>query len=88
MSYRTVFGKFMLTNERLSTCGCDDQTKQSFSPLSHTLESQTHPELDYLQVKWVSLISYGQSLQLLDDVLPIDGAISLTGMKENMLAIG
>jgi len=88
MPYRTVFGKFMLMNERLSTCGCDDQAKQSFSPLSSALESHTHPELDYLQVKWASLISYGQSLQLLEDVLPIEGAISLTGMKEKMLAIG
>jgi len=44
--------------------------------------------LDYLQVKWASLISYGQSLQLLEDVLPIEGGISLTGMKEKMLAIG
>ncbi len=88
MPYRTVFGKFMLTNERLSTCGCDDQTKQSFSPLSGALESHAHPELDYLQVKWASLIPYGQSLQLLEDVLPIEGAISLTGMKEKMLEIG
>jgi len=88
MPYRTVFGTFMLTSERLSTCGCGDQTKQSFSPLSCALESHTHPELDYLQVKWASLISYGQSLQLLEDVLPIEGGISLTGMKEKMLAIG
>jgi hypothetical protein len=88
MPYRTVFGKFTLTNERLLTCDCDDQVKKSFSPLSCALQSHTHPELDYLQVKWASLISYGQSLQLLEDVLPIEGAISLTGMKDKMLEIG
>jgi hypothetical protein len=86
--YRTMFGKFTLRNERLSTCDCDDQVKKLFSPLSGALKSRTHPELDYLEVKWASLISYGQSLQLLENVLPIEGAISLTGMKEKVLEIG
>ena len=86
MTYRTVYGKYTLTTDRLFTC-CEDGRK-SFSPLAAALKTHTHPELDYLQAKWSSLISYGQSLGILEDVLPIEGAISLSGMKTKVHEIG
>ncbi len=87
--YRTLFGKYALDSARFFACGrCEDLPKKSFSPLPNALSTHTHPELAYLQARWVSLISYGQSLRLLEDVLPIEGVISLTNMKDNVSQIG
>lgn len=80
--YRTVFGKYLVGNERFFACDrCEDQGKKSFSPLANALLTHTHPQLDYLQARSTSLIPFGQSLRLLEDVLPIEGAVSLTNMK-------
>ena len=89
MAYRTLFGKYSLESERFFACDqCGDQPKKSFSPLADALLTHTHPELAYLQARWASLISYGQSLRLLEDVLPIEGAISLANMKVKVPQIG
>ncbi len=89
VDYRTLYGKYPLANERFFTCGCcKEPGKKSFSPLTDALSTQTHPELAYLQARWASLIPYGQSLRLLEDVLPIEGAISLTNMKIKVPQIG
>ena len=85
----TLFGKYSLESERFFACDqCGDQPKKSFSPLADALSTHTHPELAYLQARWASLISYGQSLRLLEDVLPIEGAISLANMKVKVPQIG
>jgi hypothetical protein len=87
--YRTLFGKFSLPNERFFSClSCQDQGKKSFSPLSDLLTTHTHPELLYLQARWPALLPFGQSLRLLADVLPIEGAISLTNMKLKTVQVG
>jgi hypothetical protein len=87
--YRTLFGKFTLPNERFFSCvSCGDQGKKSFSPLSDLLTTHTHPELLYLQTRWAALLPFGQSLRLLEDVFPIEGAISLTNMKLKAVQVG
>ena len=87
--YRTLFGKFTLPNERFLFCvSCGVQGKKSFSPLSDLLITHTHPELIYMQTRWAALLPFGQSLRLLEDVLPIEGAISLTNMKLKTAHVG
>ena len=89
IEYRTLFGKFTLPNARFFSCDCDEcNAKKSFSVLSDILETHMHPELLYLQARWAALLPYGQSLRLLEDVLPLEGAISLTNMKIKAPQVG
>lgn len=71
ITFRSLFGKLELTSPRLYTCGCEPQTTSSFSPLAEKLPERTAPELLYLQTKWASLMSYGLTVNLLEEVLPI-----------------
>ena len=68
---RTVFGKLRIPNPRLYTCKCENNKMSSFSPLSRLLPERTSPEFLYLQTKWASLMSYGMTVDLLEEVLPL-----------------
>ena len=68
---RTIFGKLNLPNPRLYTCACRPQVSKSVTPLAHHLPERTTPELKYLQSKWASLASYGLTVKLLEEVLPL-----------------
>lgn len=70
--YRSLFGKLALHSHRLFHCDCQDQKAKSFSPLADLLPERTAPELLYLESKFAALMSYGQSAELLAEVLPID----------------
>lgn len=72
ITYRTAFGKFKLGSPRFYTCDCHPRPERSESPLARLLSERTSPELLYLQTKWASLMSYGMTTDLLQDVLPID----------------
>ena len=76
--FRTVFGELHLNSPRFKECSCSQNKKRSFSPLSDCLPERTSPELLYLQTKWASLISYGMTVDLLEEVLPIKTSISST----------
>ena len=69
--YRTLFGRLQITSPRLYTCACQPREKGSFSPLAEVLPERTAPELKYLQTKWASLMSYGLTVDLLEEVLPM-----------------
>jgi len=68
---RTIFGKLNLPNPRFYTCSCQSQLTKSIAPLAHQLPERTTPELKYLQNKWASLASYGITVNLLEEVLPL-----------------
>lgn len=69
--YFTLFGELQLTSPRFYACSCQEHDFKSFSPLIQTLKQRTTPELLYLQSKWASLMSYGMTADLINDVLPI-----------------
>lgn len=69
--FRSLFGKLKLNSPRLYTCSCQPQSQRSFSPLAECLSERTAPELLYLQTKWASLMSYGLTVDRLEEVLPI-----------------
>jgi hypothetical protein len=74
--YRTLFGKLRLRSPRLMTCLCQGgRSRQSSSPLADALRARVHPELLYLTTRWASIVSYGASRTLLEDVLPVGNAI-------------
>jgi hypothetical protein len=69
--FRTPFGKVTLDSPRLYPCRCESQILKSFSPLAELLSERTSPELVYLETKFAALVSYGLTIQLLEEVLPI-----------------
>jgi len=87
--YRTPFGKLRLRNPRLLICPCQvANSRQSFSPLADVLRARSHPELLYLTTRWASIISYGASRTLLEDVLPIGTAMSCSSIRNAVRQIG
>ena len=65
-----------MQSPRFYTCSCQSQSQRSFSPLAEHLPERTAPELLYLQTKWASLMSYGLTVELLEEVLPIDASVA------------
>jgi hypothetical protein len=57
----------------LYCCSCQPAPHRSFSPLAELLSERTAAELLYLEAKWASLMSYGLTVDLLADVLPLEG---------------
>ena len=86
--YRTLFGKLHLQSHRLLGCVCQEQQTRSFSPVANLLKERTSPELLYLESKFASLMSYGLSVKLLQEVLPIEGEINTTSVRKNLHSIG
>ena len=72
--FRTLFGALSLTSPRFHRCCCQPGESKTFSPLTALLTEHTSPELLYLETKWASLVSYGMTVDLLKDILPIDRA--------------
>jgi hypothetical protein len=72
LSVRTVFGQLTVRSPRLHHCACQPHETKTFSPLAELLPNHTLPELLFLETKWASLMSYGMTSKLLQEVLPMD----------------
>lgn len=48
------------------------------------LSERTAPEFTYLEAKWASLMSYGLTVDLLNDVLPLDGQVNTTSVRRQL----
>jgi hypothetical protein len=69
--FRTAFGTVPLVSPRFHRCRCQPSASKTFSPLAALFTEHTAPELLYLETKWASLVSFGLTAQLLNEVLPI-----------------
>ena len=87
LTFRTVFGKLVLASPRLRHCPCAPQEQASFSPLLDLLPERTAPELGYLESRWASLVSYGLTVKVLRDFLPIDVALNTTSVRRDTLRV-
>jgi hypothetical protein len=67
-------------------CQCQPQPTRSFSPLAELLVERTAPELLYLEAKIASLVSYGLSMKLFEEVLPIGAEINASTIRNRTLA--
>jgi hypothetical protein len=85
--YRTLFGTLQLPNIRLFHCPCQPHTTRTFSPLADLLPERTAPERLYLEAKFASLMSYGLTVKLLEEVLPLDGTLNTTTMRNHLQAV-
>ena len=72
---------------RLLHCGCQAHDTHSFSPLAALLPEHTTPELLYLETKWAALTSYGMSVKLLHDVLPLDEPLQAVTIRNHVFTL-
>src|SRR3982751_638236 len=84
LSLRTVFGKVTLQSERWHHGDCQPHTTKTFSPLAELLPEHTTPELLFLETKWSSLMSYGLTAKLLEDVLPMDDPLNAFTIRRHV----
>jgi hypothetical protein len=84
LSLRTVFGCLKLKSPRLHHCNCQQQETGTFSPLADLLPDHTTPELLFLETKWASLMSYGMTAKLLEDVLPMDDPLNAFTIRQHV----
>jgi hypothetical protein len=69
---RSLFGKLSLASPRLYICACQgDEPRGSSTPLAELLPERTTPELRYLEAKWAALLPYGVTVDVLEEVLPL-----------------
>ena len=87
IQYRTLFGIVNLPSPRFQTCHCHDVATKSFSPLSEWLSDKNSPELQYIETKWSSLISFEQTTKLLKDVLPISESENAATVRNHLHSI-
>jgi hypothetical protein len=86
-SFRTLFGTFTVSSPRLESCDCKRRTTSSFRPLSALLTELVAPELLSMEAKWSSLVSYGLSLDALQDFLPLDLRLDVKTVRSDTLKV-
>src|SRR5271166_636642 len=84
LSLRTVFGQLRVRSPRMHHCVCRPHETKTFSPLAELLPNHTLPELLFLETKWASLMSYGMTSKLLQDVLPIDEPVNTFIIRQHV----
>jgi Plasmid pRiA4b ORF-3-like protein len=85
--YRTVFGKLTLSSPRWYMCRCQTTKPRSFSPLADLLPKRTAPELLYLEAKFAALMSYGVTVDVLGELLPIGTQLNATTVQRHLLRV-
>jgi hypothetical protein len=86
-SFRTLFGTLQFDSPRLEHCDCTRRTTSSFRPLAALLTESVAPELLYMEAKWSSLVSYGMSLDALQDFLPLDLSLDVKTVRYDTLKV-
>src|SRR5713101_6195500 len=86
-SFRTLFGTFTFSSPRLEHCDCTRHKTSSFRPLSALLAESVAPELLYMEAQWSSLVSYGMSLDALQDFLPLDLTLDVKTVRYDTLKV-
>jgi hypothetical protein len=55
--------------------------------LAQVLPERTTPELLFLETKWASLMSYGCTTELLQEVLPMDSPVHASMIREHVCSV-
>jgi hypothetical protein len=83
--YRTLFGKVRLKSSRFYACSCQGAPpRTSLSPLAERLTERTAPELAYLESKFAALMSYGLTVELLAEILPLGAELAKTSVRRQV----
>jgi len=84
IQYRTLFGIVSVPNQRLYHCACSAKKSQTFRVLNDWLPSHNSPELQYIETKWASLMSYGLTVNLLKEMLPVNDSLSAETIRSHL----
>jgi hypothetical protein len=84
---RTVFGTISVRSPRLYQCPCQPHPTETYSPLAVLLPEHLTPEWLFLETKWAALVSYGVTVELLHEVLPIDDALAPCTIREHVFKV-
>lgn len=84
IQYRTLFGIVVLPSPRLCHCQCIKHPTKTFSPLTAWLPEHCSPELQYIETKWASYMSFDKTAQLLQDVLPVSTTINDVTIRNHL----
>ena len=87
LQYRTLFGIVNIPSVRLFHCQCDQSTERTFSPLNQWLSDKNSPELQYIETKWASLISYQLTAKMLQDILPVGPTQNASTVRNHLQKI-
>ena len=87
LTYRTLFGTLKLNSQRLFHCPCQKKEQKSFSPLAALLPERTAPERLYLESKFASLMSYGLTVKLLEEILPLEGQLNPASVRNHLHSV-
>jgi hypothetical protein len=85
--FRTPFGTLRFANERVRVCPCTLSRTVSVSPLAELLSERVSPEMLYLATKFASLVSYGLTVRLMDEVLPLDRPIGAERVRRHLFRV-
>ena len=87
VTLRTLFGKLRVKSPRVYHCQCQPRPTRTFSPLAELLPERSTPELLYLETKWASLMSYGLTTKLLEEVLPLGKYVNAETVRNHLHAV-
>jgi hypothetical protein len=87
ITFRTLFGDIELDSPQWYHCPCRPQKTVTFSPLTSLLPEHTSPELLFIETKWASLVSYGMTLQALQDFLPINEKLNEATVRNHTMEV-
>jgi hypothetical protein len=87
LTVKTVFGALTIKSPRLLHCTCRPHETKTFSPLAELLPDRTLPELLFLETKWASLMSYGMTAKLPQEVLPIDEPVNTFTLRRHVAEV-
>jgi hypothetical protein len=85
--YRSVFGRLPIDSPRLYQCWCSGTGRRSVSPLASCLRDRTSPELQYLEAKFAALMSYGLTVRVLEEVLPLGHVLVATTIRRHVATL-
>lgn len=86
ITVRTCFGKLTLPSPRYRRCRC--QTMPGFvAPVVAALPERVTPDLLALEARWASLAAYGVTAALLAVVLPIDGTVNASTIRNDAIRV-
>src|SRR5262249_15735254 len=86
-SFRTVFGTFQFDSPRLQHLHRTRPTPASVRLSACVLAESVAPGLPYMEAKWSSLVSYGFSLDALQDFLPLDLPLDVKTVRYDTLKV-
>ncbi len=86
--FRSPFGRLSIDSPRLYPCRQCQGDAPTFSPVTNCLPERVSPELQYLEVKFAALMSYGLTVNVLQEVLPLDHVLAASSIRRQVTGLG